>query len=140
MLYAPLTSPHARHMPRPSHPPCFDNPNNTGRRKHSREITQDSVVCDTDLNQRLNVVRLQKLLKGSEVAVSTVSLVALFGLRDRTHISCSRSLHVLLFSGSILLDGIRQVRLKWFMSCHTQHYRNYWPLPPAGTQTDSLTA
>jgi hypothetical protein len=32
MLYAHLTSPHAHHMPRQSNPPCFDHPNNTGRR------------------------------------------------------------------------------------------------------------
>jgi hypothetical protein len=38
MLYAPLTSPHARHMPRPSHPPCFDHPNNTGRRVQTMQL------------------------------------------------------------------------------------------------------
>jgi hypothetical protein len=30
--------PHARHMPRPSHPPCFDHPNNTGRRVQTMQL------------------------------------------------------------------------------------------------------
>jgi hypothetical protein len=38
MLYAPLTSPHAHHIPCPSHPPCFDHPNNTGLRVQTISI------------------------------------------------------------------------------------------------------
>jgi hypothetical protein len=36
-LYAPLTTP-MRHMPRPSHPPCFHHPDNTGRRVQTMQL------------------------------------------------------------------------------------------------------